>query len=65
MQVLYAVGTGINLQHPTFEGRAVWGFDAVSQSDGSVGDHHGLTTYVAGKEPITALVHQLFVKIIV
>lgn len=40
--------TGIDLLHPTFEGRAVWGFDAVSGASHSLGDRHGHGTYVAG-----------------
>ena len=47
-QIIYALGTGIDLTHPTFQGRAEWGFDAISPESNSVGDPHGHGTYVAG-----------------
>ncbi|KAI1258979.1 peptidase S8/S53 domain-containing protein [Xylariaceae sp. FL1019] len=42
---IYMIDTGINIHHPDFHGRAVWGFNAID-SDDNDGLGHG--TYTAG-----------------
>ncbi|MCT2587802.1 S8 family peptidase [Actinophytocola gossypii] len=43
----YVVDTGVMVDHPTFEGRATGGFDAIDGDD-DVTDGHGHGTHVAG-----------------
>ncbi|GAB3462390.1 S8 family peptidase [Actinophytocola sediminis] len=43
----YVVDTGVMIEHPTFEGRATGGFDAID-GDSDVTDGHGHGTHVAG-----------------
>ncbi|KAI0149586.1 peptidase S8/S53 domain-containing protein [Xylariaceae sp. FL1272] len=42
---IYMIDTGINIGHPDFNGRAVWGFNAIDSQDHD-GQGHG--TYTAG-----------------
>jgi subtilisin family serine protease len=43
----YVVDTGVMVDHPTFEGRATSGFDAID-NDNDAADGHGHGTHVAG-----------------
>lgn len=43
----YVIDTGVMVDHPTFEGRATSGFDAVDNDDDAA-DGHGHGTHVAG-----------------
>jgi subtilisin family serine protease len=43
----YVVDTGVMIDHPTFEGRATSGFDAID-GDNDASDGHGHGTHVAG-----------------
>jgi subtilisin family serine protease len=43
----YVIDTGVQVDHPTFEGRATSGFDAID-GDNDASDGHGHGTHVAG-----------------
>jgi subtilisin family serine protease len=43
----YVIDTGVQVDHPTFEGRATSGFDAID-GDNDAADGHGHGTHVAG-----------------
>lgn len=43
----YVIDTGVQIDHPTFEGRATSGFDAID-GDNDASDEHGHGTHVAG-----------------
>jgi subtilisin family serine protease len=43
----YVIDTGVQIDHPTFEGRATGGFDAID-GDNDPADGHGHGTHVAG-----------------
>lgn len=45
---VYVLDTGIQRSHSVFEGRAMWGFDAINSSHAVKDDPHGHGTYVAG-----------------